>query len=201
MSNRRKKRGAARMPSGLYEIVHGPMRNKWFAQISQEARDAMPGLHALMQEDPRAAVTELRAWIEREPNPMLFNWLGAALEAVGDKSAAKDVVRENYRRNPGYLFARVNYATICLHEGDLAGVREALGENLDIRPFLGGRKRVHVSEAVAFFYVVALYRLKTGDPETAEKFYETLEAIAPGEPATLDLRRRLRPGLRDLFSR
>jgi len=201
MSNKRKKRVAARLPSGLYEIVHGPMRNTWFAQLSQEARDAMPRLHALMREDPRAAVTELRAWIEREPNAMFFNWLGAALESVGEKSAANDVIRENYRRNPGYLFARVGYATICLHDGDLAGVREALGENLDLRAFLGGRKRVHVSEAVAFFYVVALYRLKTGERETAERFYETLVGIAPDEPATEDLSRRLRPRLRDLFSR
>ena len=144
MSNKRKLRRPGRAPSRLYEIVHSPMGNKWFAQLSQEARDAMPGLHALMQEDPRAAVTELRAWVEREPNAMFFNWLGAALETAGEKSAANDVIRENYRRNPDYLFARVGYATICLHDGDLAGVREALGEKLDIRAFLGGRKRVHV---------------------------------------------------------
>jgi tetratricopeptide (TPR) repeat protein len=201
MSNKRKKRRAPRMPSGLLEIVHGPMRNTWLAQLSQEARDAMPGLHALMREDPRAAVTELRAWIEREPNAMFFNWLSAALETVGEKSAANDVIRENYRRNPGYLFARVGYATICLHDGDLAGVREALGESLDVRALLGARKRIHVSEAVAFFYIVALYRLETGDRETAEKFYQALEEIAPDDPATKDLRRRLRPRLRDLFSR
>jgi hypothetical protein len=189
------------MPAGLYEIVYAPMRHAWFTRLSREARDASEGLHALVREDPRSAVRELRAWIEREPNPMFFNWLGGALDALGESSAAKDVVRENYRRNPGYLFARVNYATICLHDGDLAGVREALGENLDIRPFLGGRKQVHVSEAVAFFYVVALYRLETGDREAAEKLYEMLEEIGPDEPATEHLRRRLWPGFRDLFFR
>jgi tetratricopeptide (TPR) repeat protein len=188
------------MPEGLYEIVYGPMQHTWHARLSREARDAMPRLHALVREDPRTAVPELRAWIEREPNPMFFNWLGAALDTVGEKSAANDVVRENYRLNPGYLFARVNYATICLADGDLAGVREALGEDLDIRPFLGGRKRVHVSEAVSFFYAAALYRLKTGDREAAEELYEMLEEIGPGEPATENLRRRLRPRLRDLFS-
>jgi hypothetical protein len=88
-----------------------------------------------------------------------------------------------------------------VHDGDLAGVREALGDTLDIRPFLDGRKRVHVSEAVGFFYVAALYRLKTGDREAAEKLYQTLEGIAPDETATVNLRRRLWPGFRDLFSR
>jgi hypothetical protein len=201
MSNKRKKRGAGRMPAGLYEIVYGPMRHTWFERLSREARNALEGLHALVREDPRMAVRELRAWIEREPNPMFFNWLGGALSTLGENAAAEDVVRENYRQNPDYLFARVNYATMCLHDGDLAGVREALGENLDIRPFLGGRKRVHVSEAVGFFYVAALYRLKTGDREAAEKLYQTLEGIAPDETATVDLRRRLWPGFRDLFSR
>ena len=56
-------------------------------------------------------------------------------------------------------------------------------------------------EAVAFFYVVAVYRLTTGDRETAERFYETLEELAPDDPATGDLRRRLWPRLRDLFIR
>lgn len=201
MSKRQKRRGHGKLPSGLYEIVYGPMQHSWLARLSRETRDALPSLHALVREDPRAAVTELRALIEREPNPMFFNWLGAALNELGEEAAADEVIRENYRRNPDYLFARVNYAEICLSDGDLAGAREALGDKLDLRPFLGGRKRVHVSEAAGFYYVVALYHLKTGDREAAEKLYEMLEGIAPDEPVTEDLRRRVRPRLRDLFRR
>ena len=153
-----------------------------------------------MRDDPRAAVEELRAWIEREPLPM-FNWLSAAYSALREEEAVEEIVRENYRRNPQYLFARINYAELCLSTGDLPGAREALGESLDIRPFLGGRKHVHVSEAAGYFYAVAFYHLEAGDREAAEEVYEMLQDMAPDEVATEDLRRRLRPRLRDLFFR
>jgi tetratricopeptide (TPR) repeat protein len=201
MSNRRKRRGLAKKPANALEIVHGPMPNAWNARLSEEGRAALQGLHELLRRDPRTAVAELRDWISREPSPIFFNWLGAALTELGDEAAADENARENYRRNPDYLFARVNYAELCLASGDLSGVREALGETLDIRRLLGGRKRNHVSEAAGFFYVSALYRIETGDREAAERLYELLEGLAPGDSTTETVRRRLWPGLRGLFPR
>lgn len=174
------------------------MPNAWNARLSVEARASLQGLHELLRLDPRTAVAELRDWISREPSPIFFNWLGAALTELGDDAAAAENTRENYRRNPDYLFARVNYAELCLADGDLAGAREALGETLDIRRLLGGRKRIHVSEAAGFFYVSALYRIETGDREGAERLYEFLEDLAPDDSTTETVRRRLWPGLRGL---
>jgi len=190
-----------RVLESFLEIVHEPLRLGWHARLSRELCDAMPTLHALVQDDPHAAVRELRGWIAREPNPMLFNWLGAAYGMLGDVEAVEQTVCENYRRNPKYLFARANYAEVCLRDGDLAGAREALGDSLDIRPLLGGRKRVHVSEVTAYFYAVGLYHIEAGDREAAEKVYEMLDEVAPGEAPTEALRRLLRPRLRDLFFR
>jgi tetratricopeptide (TPR) repeat protein len=194
---RRRDRAHAR----YYEIVYGSIEQPWQARLSKETREAFPRLHALVLDDPRAAVTELRAWIEREPLPMFFNWLSVAYGALGDTEGMRETVRENYRQNPQYLFARVNYAEMCLRNGDLAGALEALGPGLDIRPFLGGRRRVHVSEVAGYFYAVALYHIKARDREAAEKIYEMLDEVAPDDPSTEDLRRRLHPRLRDLFSR
>ena len=194
---RRRDRAHAR----YYEIVYGAIEQPWQKGLSKETREAFPRLHALVLDDPRAAVAELRTWIEREPLPMFFNWLSVAYGALGDTEGVRDTVRENYRRNPQYLFARLNYAELCLRDGDLEGAREALGPELDIRRFLGGRRRIHVSEVAGFFYTVAVYHLKTGNRDAAEKIYEMLEEVAPEEPSTEDLRRKLYPRLRDLFSR
>ena len=201
MSTKRKKRRRGRAPAHLYEIVYGSFEQPWQSRLSKETREAFPRLHALVLDDPRTAVGELRAWIEREPLPMFFNWLGVAYSALGDTEGVSDTVRENYRRNPQYLFAHVNYAELCLRDGDLAGALEALGPALDIRPFLGGRRRVHVSEVTGYFYAVALYHLKAGDRAAAEKIYEILDEVAPDDASTEDLRRRLHPRLRGLFSR
>jgi len=194
---RRRDRAHAR----YYEVVYGAIEQPWQARLSKETQEAFPRLHALVLDDPRAAVAELRAWIEREPLPMFFNWLSVAYGALGDTEGVRDTVRENYRRNPQYLFARLNYAELCLRDGELEGALEALGPALDIRRFLGGRRRIHVSEVAGYFYTVAIYHLKTGDRAAAEKIYEMLEEVAPEEGATEDLRRRLYPRLRDLFSR
>ena len=201
MSAKRKKRRRSQAPAQMLEIVYDAMEHPWHARLSRETRDALPGLHALVLDDPRSAVTELGAWIEREPLPMFYNWLSMAYSALGEVEAVKDVVRENYRTNPRYLFARLNYAELCLDDGDLDGAREALGPGPDIRALLGGRKRVHVSEVAGYYYAVALYHLATGDRDAAEKMYALLEDVAPAEPPTQALRRRLHPRLRDLLFR
>lgn len=201
MSSNRKMRRRNKAPRTLLQVVHGPLEQPWLARLSQETRDALPRLHALVHDDPPAAVAELRAWIEREPLPMFYNWLSTAFSALGDTAGAEQTVRENYRQNPQYLFARVNYAELCLRDGDLPGAREALGESLDIRPLLGGRKRAHVTEVAGYFFAVGLYHLKAGDRDAAEKIHEMMDEVAPGTRPTEELRRLLRPRLRDLFSR
>lgn len=194
---RRRKQASAQ----LLEIVYGPMSQPWHSRLSPEIREAIPELNALVRDDPRAAVTELRAWIAREPLPMFYNWLSGAYSALGDTQGVEDTVHENYRRNPQYLFARVNYAELCLRDGDLDGAREALGGGLDIRALLGGRKRVHVSELTAYFYAVALYHINSGDLAAAEHIYRMLKDAAPDEPPTEELRRKLYPRVRDIFFR
>jgi tetratricopeptide (TPR) repeat protein len=201
MSTKRKMRRRDRAHPRYYEIIYGSIEQPWHSRLSKETREALPLLHALVLEDPRAAVVELRAWIEREPLPMFFNWLGVAHSALGETEAVRETVRENYRQNPNYLFARVNYAELCLRDGDLPGALAALGPALDIRPLLGGRKRVHVSEVAGYFFAVALYHIEAGDRDVAETIYEMLDEVAPDEPSTEDLRRRLHPRLRDLFFR
>lgn len=201
MSLKRKMRRHGRAAAQLLEIVHGRMDQSWHSRLPRETREAMPALHALVQDDPATAVAELRAWIEREPLPMFFNWLGAAYSALGDTQGAEDTIRENYRRNPQYLFARVNYAELVLRDGDLDAALESLGGRLDIRALLGGRKRVHISELTAYFYAVGLYHIEAGDLPAAEHIYGILKNAAPEELATDELRRRLYPRFRDTFSR
>lgn len=185
----------------MLEVVRDPLPQSWHSKLPSEIREAMPGLHALVRDDPRAAVTKLRALIEREPLPMFYNWLSAAYSGLRDVEAVNDVVRENYRRNPNYLFARVNYAELCIHTGDFASAREALGAGFDLRPLLGGRKRAHISEFTGYFYAVGLYHLEAGNLDAAEEAYELLKNVGPDEPPTEELGRMLHPRLRDIFSK
>lgn len=200
MSTKRKMRRNGKGAAQLLDIVYGPMEQSWHSRLPRETREAMPALHALVRDDPRAAVRELRAWIAREPLPMFFNWLSAAYSALGDIQGVEDTVQENYQRNPRYLFARVNYAELCIRDGDLDEAREALG-GLNVHALLGGRHRIHISELTGYFYAVGLYHIEAGDLAAAENVYGILKDAAPDDPATEELRRRLHPRLRDLFVR
>lgn len=201
MSTKRKMSRQSKRPERSLEIVHGSLSQAWFASLPREIRDAVPDVHAKIQDDPRAAIAQLRTWIEREPVPMFFNWLGTAYGALGEIQAMEATIRENYERNPQYLFARFNYAELCLDSDDPEAAREAIGGTLDIRALLGGRKRVHVSELAGFFYIVARYHLQTGDRAGAEKVFAILEDAAPDEPGTEELRRLMYPFSGGLFRR
>lgn len=201
MSLKRKMSRRREAGGHLLEIVHGAMPASWKSPFAEEIREATPGLHALVHDDPRAAVAELRRWIEREPLPMFYNWLSTALSAVGEEEEADEIIRENYRRNPHYLFARINYAELCIADGNLDAAREALGESFDIRRLLRGRKRVHISELTGYYYAAGIYHVRAGNLEAAGRAYELLNEVAPDERPTQELRAMLRRRLRDILFR
>ncbi len=67
-----------------YEVVYGHLDLPWITRASPEARSALSGLHALVLENPGAAVAPLREWIAREPLPIFFNRLTVAYNALGE---------------------------------------------------------------------------------------------------------------------
>jgi predicted Zn-dependent protease len=80
-----------------------------------------------LSKNPQATIPKLRRLIEQVPDvPIFYNWLAMAYIRVGDERRANEMVRENYRRNPDYLFARLNYGHLCLQQGDVARADEVM---------------------------------------------------------------------------
>lgn len=179
---RRRNVSSSREADGL-EIVYEPLlRHPW---QTPEMNERIRRLHHLANTAPATAVPELLATIERHRDvPIFYNYLAAAYLSLGDDRRAEEVIGENYRRNPDYLFARVNHAEICMRDGDLEGAAEALGSALDLRALYPDRTQFHVSEVVAFTYAVGLYHLKTGDWDAADACHLLLHRVAPDERTT-----------------
>jgi hypothetical protein len=114
---------------------------------------------------------------------------------AGQRREAEAVAEENYRQNPEYLFARVNYAEVCLARGAHAQVAEIFAHTFDLRLLYPQRKRFHLSEVTNFMGVVGLYFLATGNRELAEHYESFLQEIAPEFPITRRLHKQLFPGL------
>jgi len=186
-----------------YEITTSPIHDRQYNRLPRRLKDAIERLHDESQSQPHKAIPELLELIEKYPNvPILYNYLGVAYTVSGQPEKAEQVVRDNYRRNPDYLFARLNYAQLFLAQGDYEKVAEILDHKFDLKMLYPKRKRFHVSEAANFMGIVGLYFLGTGKRDAAIMYHDALKRIAPDSPITRELRHMLYPGfLRRLLDR
>jgi len=186
-----------------YEVTTEPIEDRQFKRLPNHVKDTVQGLRDKAQSHPLRAIPELNALIKKYPKlPLLYNYLSVAYSRIGQIGKAEKVVRENYRRNPDYLFARLNYAEICLRKGDYDQVAEIFDQKYDLKLLYPKRKKFHISEVANFMGLIGLFFFKTGKQELAEKYYDILKEIASDYPMTKILRRKLHPGfLRRLLNR
>jgi tetratricopeptide (TPR) repeat protein len=186
-----------------YEITTEPILDARYRRLPRPVQDAVERLHYESQTQPRKAIPELLEWIEQYPRiPVLYNYLSVAYAGTRQEDKMRATVEENYRRNPDYLFARLNYAELCLADGDYQKFAQVFDHKFDLKLLYPSRKRFHISEFASFAGLVGIYFFETGDRELAATFYGVLKQIAPGYPLTKRLRRKLHPGpLRRLWLR
>lgn len=204
MSERRRRKRSRRTAQGelnpvhviQYEITTEPIHNRRYEQLPRRVKDAIERLHYEAQRQPRKAIPKLRKLLKRYPDmPVLYNYLGVAYSYAGQPKKAEAVARKNYERNPDYLFARLNYAELCLAKGDYEKVGEIFEHKFDLKLLYPERDRFHISEVASFMGLIGVYLLETGEREVAEKYDETLQQITPNHPMAKKLHRRLFPSL------
>jgi tetratricopeptide (TPR) repeat protein len=179
-----------------YEITTEPMEDRQYRRLPRHVKAAIERLHDVAQRRPRQAIPELRALITQHPHvPQLYNYLSVAHARAGQRKEAEAVVQENYQRNPEYLFARLNYAEVCLARKDYAQVADIFAHTFDLHVLYPQRKRFHLSEVANFLGVAGLYFLAIGQRELAELQDTLLQQIAPDFPLTTRLHKKLFPGL------
>ena len=128
------------------------------------------------------------------PNlPILYNYLSSAYLNIGDREQAEAVVLENYKRHPNYLFAKTNYAQICLDKEDLEQIPIIFNNKFDLKRLYPRRSKFHISEFIAFAGVVSIYLARIGEVEGAEIYYRMLRKMARRHPATKNVKRELHP--------
>lgn len=177
-----------------YEITSEPIQDGRYKRLPSQVKDAIDRLHHEAQRHPHRAIPELVDLVKKYPRlPMLYNYLSVAYSRAGQREKAEETVRENYRRNPDYLFARLNYAELCRTQGDYKQIAEIFEHKFDLKLLYPNRKRFHISEVANFMGLIGIYFCETGEREGAEKYYEILKKIAPSYPVTKMLRRKLNP--------
>jgi hypothetical protein len=125
--------------------------------------------------------------------PLFANYLGSAYLHVGDVEKAETLLRETSRRHPHYLFAKINYAQLCLDKGDIAKIPSIFDHKMDLKQLYPHRKRFHIAEFTGFTVVMCRYYHAIEERDAAVSFYRILKQIAPRHPMTKQAKHALYP--------
>ena len=172
-----------------YDITDRPFVNP---SIPKEVQDVIEELYEQTQNDPKRSIGRLEEFIGKYPTvPILYNYISVAYSNLNDKKMARYYIRQNYRHNPDYLFAKLNYAGMCIDEGNYEMVPEILDNKLEIKLLYPERDVFHISEVIGFNGIVGLYYAYAGMKKEAEIYCETIDKLDPGHPYVTSIRRFL----------
>lgn len=150
-------------------------------------------LYQLVGQKPREAIARLNQLKAEYPeHPRIYNYLAKAYSLVGDTEKMLEIIEENYSRNPGYLFARLNYADMCLLKGDSEKIPAIFDNKFDLKLLYPERDEFHVTEAVSFFGLLGRYFWEINDIEESKRMLALLEDIDPDDENTRALKGQIR---------
>jgi len=177
-----------------YKIVYEPMKDEYSKLVPSEIEDEISDeLYDLTKKNPRKAIERLNQLKKQYPAyPRIYNYLTASYSVLGDSKKLNEIIEENYRKTPEYLFAKINYAEICLHRGEVDKIPIIFDNKFDLKLLYPHRDEFHITEAVSFFGLIGRYYLAIGDLEQARRVLKMLKRIAPDREATQILKNKLR---------
>ena len=168
-----------------YSITNEPVN---LIKIPQEIENEVEELFYKSQEKPEEAIGRLETLTKEYPSlPQLYNYLSIAYSRVGNIEKAEKITEINYKKNPGYLFAKLNYAEICIRKGELEKIPGIFDNKFEIKALYPERNVFHVTEVVGFWGVTGMYFALCGYTDKAKVCYKNLKEFVPDHPFTKKL--------------
>jgi tetratricopeptide (TPR) repeat protein len=180
-----------------YEITDEPLNPPNQPTLSEETQK----LYETAYEHCRAGrfhegIVIFERLIEADPKVgRFYNNLAGCYQGLKQHAKVEELIELNYQRNREYLFAKVDYAQLCMSYGRLDQIPEIFEHKYDLKQLYPDRNLFHVQEVLAMHGVLGLYFAYIGKSETAMVYLKTLDQFAPDNPNTLALRELLLPTL------
>ncbi len=197
-NNRTKLHPAAQARPGEpvpYEITYRPVVDPKIQKLPPAVQQELGGLLVSNRKEAVQAIPRLLEFKQQYPKiPLIYNYLSIAYGFV-DTERQKQAIEENYRENPGYLFARCHYAQLCLQEGMADKVPAIFDKKFDLKALYPRRNQFHATEYAAFTGVLCAYFKKIGDQEMARYLYDCLRETVPNADETRQAKALMEPGL------
>jgi len=169
-----------------YEITYKPLPHSSLKLLPSEVMERVEDLYLFAQSHPDQAIAPLLALLETHPNvPVFYRYLQAAYEMTDQEEKAQALAEEAYQKHPDYLFAKTNYALLCLERQNSDEIVEIFERKFDLKLLYPQREVFHIDEFVALSSVMALYYYAIGNRKDAEVSYRLLKEFSPDNDMTL----------------
>ena len=179
-------------PEESYELTTAPILDQRFRNLPQEVQDEFNKLSEIAETNGAEAIPRLLELIQQYPLPLIYSCLAIAYGRV-DPAKQKQIIAENYQENPKNIFARCNYARLCLAENKEDEIPQIFTNHYELKTLYPKRNQFHITEYTALTSVVCEYYFKTGNTEQAESLFTKLQEIVPESSETQLIKELLHP--------
>jgi tetratricopeptide (TPR) repeat protein len=118
-------------------------------------------------------------------NPQIGNHLIVLYKALEQHKKAEQLIEEHYRIFPDYLFAKINYATLCMERGEDDAFIKVFEGKMHLQALYPDREVFHISEFASFVAILCQYLATQGQFEPI-KHYRKILAEFDSEHAAVD---------------
>ncbi len=175
-----------------YELTTAPILDQRFRNLPQEVQDEFNKLSEIAEVNGAEAIPRLLELVQQYPLPLIYSCLAIAYGRV-DPEKQKHVIRDNYQKNPKNIFARCNYARLCLAENKADEIPKIFTNHFELKTLYPKRNQFHITEYTALTSVICEYYFKTGNIEQAETLFTKLQEIVPESSETQLIKELLQP--------
>lgn len=162
-----------------YTITDEPikdLKNK----LPTPVEDQLNNLFYMITSKPKQAIEQLLVLKASYPNTaIIYNLLSGAYGRVGDYKAMQALIMENYQHNPDYLFAKINYAQLCVNLDELDKIPLIFNNQFDLKLLYPKRNVFHITEFAGFTGVMCAYYCRIGERDAAQLLFDLLKEVAP----------------------
>ncbi len=160
--------------------------------FSKEDLKAFMKLYTLATENPRKAKKDVEAFKEKHPDhPEVLNLLTYLYLSCHKVRKANRLIEENYAKNPDYLFAKINFADLCLRRKQPQKIPNIFNKKMNLRALYPNKKMFHVSEFRGFMVLMGFYQISIRNRGAAEGYHYLAERVDPHHPGTKILEKKL----------
>ncbi|MDH4319241.1 MAG: hypothetical protein OEV64_12680 [Desulfobulbaceae bacterium] len=112
------------------DITFDTVETKWSRKTPRSIRNKVEEIHCFAKDDPKRAIHEILKVNKKHKNiPVLNNYLCSCYLAINDIDNAKKIASQNYKLFPRYLFAKTNFAQICINTNKVDQIPSIFGSS------------------------------------------------------------------------